>query len=90
MSDRSKYYHEYYLKHKDAKKAQYITRKTYVRYSDIRKMLSYHKKDIGDMAYGLLLDKVYQMDKVRWDGAVRVETGTSGRGTEEKRQGKKV
>ena len=53
-------------------------------------MLSYHKKDIGDMAYGLLLDKVYQMDKVRWDGAVRVETGTSGRGTEEKRQGKKV
>jgi len=79
LSDRSEYYHKYYLEHKNKKAEKYVTTykpyDSYVKLTTVKKILSHLKKDIGQMNYGLIMDELSKVERIRFSGTIQVETG---------------
>lgn len=64
MSDRREYQHQYYLEHRDKRKADYQAYKCHVKYVEVKRMLFRVKKDIGEIHYNLLMDELEKLEKV--------------------------
>ena len=72
MKDRSEYYHEWYEKHKQERHEKHVTTykayESYVKLADVKKILSRHKTDIGNMSHGLLMNEINILERVRLHG----------------------
>lgn len=60
--DRTEYYKQWYQAHKSQRKANYVSRKTYVKWSDVKRALASCHKQIGDANYEIVMDKLYELD----------------------------
>lgn len=74
MSDRSEYYHEWYEKHKLERQERHVTTyksyESYVKLSDVKKILTHHKKDIGNISHELLMNEINVLNRVRLHGEI--------------------
>ena len=72
MANRSKYYHEWYEKHKEERQQKhastYNSYESYVKLADVKKVLTTHKKDIGIMSHTVLLEEINVLERVRLHG----------------------
>lgn len=74
MIDRTEYQRKYYQKHKEQRKADYKGYESYVKLADAKKVLTRHKKEIGEMAYNLLMDEMSVLTRVRLHGEICVDS----------------
>lgn len=74
MKDRTEYQRKYYQKHKEQRKADYKSYESYVKLVDAKKVLTRHKKEIGEIAYNLLMDEMFVLNRVRLHGEVCVDS----------------
>ena len=81
MKNRAEYYRQYYLEHRDKRKAEYQAYKNYVKYVEVKRMLTRFKKDIGDIHYNLLMDELSKIEQVSLYGR-KNRVGIKNQGTE--------
>lgn len=78
MSDRSEYFHERYMSHKqeyaDKHIQTYKSYDSYVKYKDIKKILVQLKKEIGEMNYERILDEVVKLERIRLHAEAYVDS----------------
>lgn len=70
MSDRSEYYRQWYEKNRDKRLEDYVSYESYVRLKDVKKILTNHKKDIGNMSHNLLMNEIGCLQRLRWHGEI--------------------
>lgn len=78
LSDRAEYYHNYYKAHLTERKEKHATTyrnyESYVKLIEAKKILTRHKKEIGELAYDLLMKELCVLQRVRLHGEVCVDS----------------
>lgn len=81
MKDRSEYYHKRYEEHKNELHEKYVSTyksyESYIKLADVKKIMTRHKKDIGLMSHGILMDEIERLDRVRLHGELFNESKES-------------
>ena len=74
LSDRANYQHDYYESTTKAKYlASYKSYESYVKYTDVKKTLTKLKKEIGEMNYNAVIEKIAILDIVKIHTSVERE-----------------